>query len=132
MCIFEQTTHGTFSKITFADPLMNHEDDMKLIENYYQCPKEDYYNQKLHGKRISRYVSNKNKRRDKEDFLLKSSKTKFPKTICEEDAIATIGESRTSSTSNNKNIKKLDAITKFGLFFLQNKFKNSTFIAHNR
>ena len=124
---------------------MNHEDDMRLIDNYYQCPKEEYYNQQLFGKVINRNISKRNlRRKDNEDPLLKSSRVKFPKTICEEDAIASMGVDKMemdmdndetvcdSRDDKNKNMKKLDAITKFGLYFLRSAFKNSTFVAHNR
>ena len=124
---------------------MNHEDDMRLIDNYYQCPKEEYYNQQLFGKVINRNISKRNlRRKDNEDPLLKSSRVKFPKTICEEDAIASMGVDKMememgndetvcdSIDGKNKNMKKLDAITKFGLYFLRSAFKNSTFVAHNR
>ena len=127
---------------------MNHEDDMKLVRNYYQCPKEKYYNQKIYGKTISRHVPKRTLRRNKDDPLLKSSCVQFPHSICEEDAFAKMGIGNNhgdngeddgdnvdvcnSIDNKNKNMKKLDAITKFGLYFLRNVFKNSTFIAHNR
>ena len=108
---------------------MKHKDDMKLIENYYHCPKEEYYDKQLHGKPINRKRVKKPRKND-EDPLLKSSKTRLPRRVEEEDAVTYIGEKNYESKSQN--IKKLDAITKFGLFFIRSSFNNSTFIAHNR
>ena len=108
---------------------MKHKDDMKLIENYYQCPKEEYYDKTLHGKPINRKRI-KICRKSSEDPLLKSSNAQLPQKVEEEDAVTYLGEKNYEIKSQN--IKKLDAITKFGLFFIRSSFNNSTFIAHNR
>ena len=129
VCIFESKFHGFFSKIVFADPLMNHPQDLEFIENYYQCPKNQYYDPKIHGKEICRKIR-KSRKPNKDDPLLKSSQSKFPFKIKEEDASAFMGDPNVLKKAQN--IKKFDAITKFGLFFLREQYANSCFIAHNR
>ena len=121
--IFENELYGHFDLICFADHEIGYEEDMKLVKDFYVCPKNEYYKPENHGKPIER-LKKKPKAREEEP-LLKSSKTPFP-LFKDEAGVNFILGGR--SHFNPSRMKRLPTLVKFACFFINRDFYNQVFL----
>ena len=121
--MFENKFYGRFDKITFSDPKMKHKDDCKIDENYYICPKEEYYCKKTYGKSIVRYKTLR-KQNNLNDPTIISSANHFPKRM--KDGENLLGCK--NFMANDDEVKSKCALEKFLIFFVRPCFRNQVFI----
>ena len=109
---------------------MCHEKDLVIEENFYICPKTEYYRKELFKKKITRKkMQNKKKNQDP---IMKSSATKIPTSFEHEETFHVIGKNLDlDKWCQDKEVKKLCVLDKFLIFVLQPRFRNTTFISHN-
>ena len=119
--------HGYFNLVQLADPKLDYEEDMKVIENYKIIPKKDYYLKEKYGKIITRKKYNKRHRsRD-----IGSSVNKFP-LILRNSGAHPGGEIFIGKKFEDGQLdyirKNFSAVEKFLIFFIREEFRNTSFI----
>ena len=128
--IYENEKRGYFNRITFADPLMNHPDDLKIEKNYYICPKNEYYCPEIFGNPISRKKIQTQKHRT--EPIVKSSSHQFPIIFKNGNDVHSIGTKlNTHLWCESEEAKKLSVLDKFIIFTCRPEFRNQTYLSHN-
>ena len=124
VAIYEADRYGYFDKVTMADPLMKHPDDLKIEKNYYISPKSQYYCDAIYGKMVNRKKQKCKKGRT--DSLIRSSRNIFHQKPKESSYI---GRSRVDENFHDyARIKHLSSVEKFIVFFFIPEFMNQVFI----
>ena len=125
--VFYETSMGTFALIEFADDALNYENDMKPVDGFKKIPQEDYYLPELYGQAVCRSKQRMRRKRGSTSssnrFPIELSQNKCPgRNIC-------IGQDH-KETDVEYIKKNFSAIEKFLIFFIREKFRNTTFLGN--